>query len=49
MPYIIKKGKGKKPWMIVKKSTGKVVGHSATRAQAARSIGYREEGEKKSS
>lgn len=45
MPYLIKKGKGKKPFLIVNKQTGKVVGHSDSRAKAARSIGYRMEGE----
>lgn len=38
MPYRIIKGKGAKPWKIVNKLTGKVVGSSETRAKAKASI-----------
>lgn len=48
MSYIvIKKGSGKKPYKIIRKDTGKVVGSSSTKAKAYRSIGYREEAEMK--
>ena len=42
MPYSIKKGSGKRPWKLVKKSTGKVVGTSTskTKAQAAMRARY---------
>lgn len=38
MPYKIVKGTGKKPWKIVNKNTGKVVGSSETKAKAQASI-----------
>lgn len=47
MPYIVRKRTGKKPWKIIKKSTGQVVGSSTSKAKALRSIGYRESGDKK--
>lgn len=42
MPYTIKKGKGSRPYKIVKKSTGKVVGSSKTAKAAGASMGFRE-------
>lgn len=46
MPYTIRYVKGDaRPWKIVKKDTGEVVGSSKTRAAAGASIGHREEGE----
>lgn len=48
MPYEIKEVRGsKKPFKIIAKDTGKVVGESDTREKAERSIGYREAGENK--
>jgi hypothetical protein len=38
MPYVIRKGNGSRPWKIVKKDTGKVVGSSTTRRNAQASI-----------
>lgn len=38
MPYTIVKGKGSRPWKIIKKSTGKVVGSSKTKKAAQSSI-----------
>lgn len=37
MPYSIKKGKGSKPYKIVKK-TGRIVGSSTSKAKAKASI-----------
>lgn len=45
MPYRIVKGKGARPWKIMKGS--KIVGTSTSKAKAGRSIGYREEAESK--
>lgn len=45
MPYKIVKRKGSRPFKIVNKSTGKVVGSSTSRAKAGRSIGYRSNAE----
>ncbi len=44
MPYtiIVRKG-SKRPFKIKNLQTGKIVGSSMTRAEAGRSIGYREE------
>lgn len=47
MPYRISYRDGKKPWKIVRADTGKVVGSSDSHEKAARSIGYRQSGEKK--
>lgn len=47
MPYKIVKRKGDRPYRIVNKSTGKVVGTSMSLAKAKRSIGHRESAEKK--
>lgn len=38
MPWKVKKGTGKKPYKIVKKTTGEVVGSSETRAKALASV-----------
>lgn len=38
MPYKIVKRGGKKPWKIIKKTTGKVVGSSTTKAKAQASV-----------
>lgn len=39
MPWsVVKRGSGPKPYKIVKKDTGQVVGSSATRAQAQASV-----------
>ena len=35
MPYAIKKGGGKKPYKITKKTSGKVVGSSTSKAKAS--------------
>lgn len=48
MPWKVKKGKGKRPWKIVRSDTGKVVGSSTTKAKAKASVRarYRAEGKK---
>lgn len=39
MPYIVRKrGKGKRPWKIIKKDTGKVVGSSTSKSKAEASV-----------
>lgn len=39
MPWIVKKrGKGKRPWKIIKETTGQVVGSSTSRAKAMASM-----------
>lgn len=38
MPWGVKKGKGKKPWKIYRKDTGKVVGSSTSRKKALSSV-----------
>lgn len=38
MPYDIKKGSGPRPWKIIKKDTGEVVGSSTSEASARASI-----------
>lgn len=43
MSYIVKKGKGSRPFLIVNQKTGEVVGRSNTLNKASRSAGYREE------
>lgn len=47
MPYKVVKRGGKKPWKIIKTDTGKVVGSSATKAQAQASVRARYAGEGK--
>ena len=46
MPYIVKKGKGKRPYKIIKQKTGEIVGTSISLKAAWASIAHREEGEK---
>lgn len=46
MPYEIKVDRGPRPYKIINKQTGKEVGSSVTKAEAERSIGYRESAEK---
>ena len=48
MPWHVEKRSGKKPWKIIKDSTGEVVGSSASKAQAVASIRarYAHEGKK---
>lgn len=38
MPWFVRKGTGAKPWKIVSKETGKVVGSSKTKAEAEASV-----------
>lgn len=38
MPWTLRRGTGKKPYKIVKKGTGKVVGSSKTKKMAKASI-----------
>jgi len=38
MPYSIRKGKGARPWKIINKNTGKVVGSSVSKAKARGSV-----------
>lgn len=38
MPYSVRKSSGSKPYKIVKKTTGKVVGSSTSKAKAEASI-----------
>lgn len=47
MPYKIVKRSGARPWKIIKKDTGKVVGSSTSKAKAQASIRARYAGEKK--
>lgn len=47
MPYEIKKTGGSKPYKIVKKDTGKVVGSSKTKTAAEKSVRARYAGENK--
>jgi|WetSurSiteA1Bulk_404760.scaffolds.fasta_scaffold155014_2 hypothetical protein len=43
MPYIVaKQGKGPKPWKIIKKDTGEVVGSASSAKMAYISIEFRE-------
>lgn len=41
MPYVIRRRGGKKPYKIVNRNTGKVVGSSTSRAKAQRSVNAR--------
>ena len=41
MPTIVRKGTGSKPWKIVEKATGKVVGSSTSKAKAQSSSNAR--------
>ncbi len=45
MPYKIEKRKGPKPWKIIRKTDGKVVGSSATKSDAQASVRARLAGE----
>jgi hypothetical protein len=45
MPYSIKKGKGARPWKIIRKTDGKTVGSSKTKANAQASIRARMQNE----
>lgn len=47
MPYKVQKRTGKKPWKIIKKTTGKVVGSSTSKKKAEASIRARHAGEGK--
>jgi hypothetical protein len=38
VPYRVRKGKGKKPWKIIKTTTGKQVGSSTSKSKAQASI-----------
>ncbi len=41
MPVVVRKRSGKKPWKVVEKSTGKVVGSSTSRVKAQSSANAR--------
>lgn len=41
MPDVVKKGKGKRPWKIVEKATGKVKGSSTSKRKAQASANAR--------
>ena len=47
MPYIVKKGSGKRPFRIVNQKTGEVVGTSTTLKNAHGSIAHRMDAESK--
>lgn len=48
MPYEIeKRGDGPKPWKIIRKRDGKVVGSSSSKTQAQASVRARHAGERK--
>lgn len=47
MPYRIQKLGGEKPWKIIKKDTGEIVGSSKTKKDAQASIRARYANEKK--
>jgi hypothetical protein len=47
MPYKIVHGTGKRPWKIIKKDTGRIVGTSKTKTMAMRSVKARYADEKK--
>lgn len=48
MPYsIVKRGNGERPWKIINKNTGKVVGTSKTKEDAKASVRARYMGENK--
>lgn len=42
MPYMVRKGEGKRPWKIVNKNTGKIVGSSTSQAKAMASARARQ-------
>lgn len=42
MPYVIVKRSGARPWKIIKKDTGEVVGSSTSRKLAGQSVAHRE-------
>lgn len=46
MPYTVRKGSGDRPWKIVKKDTGKVVGSSTSKKDAMISIWKRNQSHK---
>lgn len=41
MPVVVRKGSGSKPWKIVEKNTGKVVGSSTSKEKAQSSANVR--------
>lgn len=41
MPVTVRKGSGKKPWKVVEKSSGRVVGSSTSKAKAQGSANAR--------
>jgi hypothetical protein len=43
MPHTVRKGKGKKPWKIVDKNTGKTKGSSETKGKAQASARIRDQ------
>jgi hypothetical protein len=47
VPYTVKKGTGPKPWKIIRRDTGKVVGSSTTKKAAQASVRARLAGEHK--
>lgn len=47
MPWSVRKGSGEKPWLIVKVSTGEVVGRSKTKGKAEASVRARYSAENK--
>jgi len=47
MPSSVRKGKGKRPWKVVDKRTGKTVGTSKTKRNAKRSASARDASHKK--
>ena len=47
MPYKVIKGKGKKPWKIINKNTGRQVGSSRTKKNALASMRARYSAERK--
>jgi len=46
MPYTVRKGRGKKPWKIVNKTTGRQAGSSTSKAKAQRSARIRNRADK---
>ena len=45
MPYLVQKRKGPRPFKIIRKIDGKVVGSSVSRMQARHSVSHRMEAE----
>jgi hypothetical protein len=41
MPWNVRKGGGSKPWKIIKKTTGEVVGSSTSKGKALASVAAR--------